>query len=274
MPGYLRYADDLLLFGDSKEQLWGWRDEVADAVARLRLLLHEAKTQVRPAQAGVKFLGFVLWPDQRRACSSGRSVASAAAAAGCGGSSGRAPNRHPPSARRSGPGRPTPVTPTVRASAATCGNASSSAAAAATLRPVSRTRHRAERRRHPCSALPSVRATASGNGRRGRMTGSGTSNFNLGRWPASRRDSAQLRPRLKFEVPDPVTLRETFGRRLRRGRETRGEPEFFCSLREQGGSTPLASPHRSEFREQRIRVQKTEDDWDASEPPATILENR
>jgi len=66
VPGYVRYADDFLLFGDSKEQLWFWRDQLAAALAGLRLRLHESKTQLRPTHAGVKFLGFVLRSAERR----------------------------------------------------------------------------------------------------------------------------------------------------------------------------------------------------------------
>lgn len=66
VPGYVRYADDFLLFGDSKHELWQYRAAVVDHLARLRLKLHEGKTQVRPCSSGVKFLGLVLRRDGRR----------------------------------------------------------------------------------------------------------------------------------------------------------------------------------------------------------------
>jgi hypothetical protein len=36
-PGYVRYADDLVLFGDDKAVLWQWRDALWAQLARLRL---------------------------------------------------------------------------------------------------------------------------------------------------------------------------------------------------------------------------------------------
>ena len=62
---YLRYVDDMLLFADSKETLWRWRAQMIERLARYRLILHEAKAQVRPTSEGVRFLGFVLYPEYR-----------------------------------------------------------------------------------------------------------------------------------------------------------------------------------------------------------------
>ncbi len=64
--GYVRYADDLVLFGDEKRQLWGWREALNQRLADVRLRLHRDKTQVRPAEAGLGFLGFVLTRNDRR----------------------------------------------------------------------------------------------------------------------------------------------------------------------------------------------------------------
>lgn len=66
VPGYVRYADDLVLFGDDKQLLWQWRDQLRDRLAVLRLRLHVKKTQVRPCRAKLKFLGMVICPDGRR----------------------------------------------------------------------------------------------------------------------------------------------------------------------------------------------------------------
>jgi RNA-directed DNA polymerase len=66
LSGYVRSADDFLLFGDSKHELWQYRAAVVDHLARLRLKLHEGKTHVRPCSSGVKFLGLVLHRDGRR----------------------------------------------------------------------------------------------------------------------------------------------------------------------------------------------------------------
>ena len=65
-PGYVRYADDFLLFGDSKAELWDYRAAIVERLAMLRLTLHERKTQVRPCRNGVKFLGLILHRDGRR----------------------------------------------------------------------------------------------------------------------------------------------------------------------------------------------------------------
>jgi hypothetical protein len=64
VPGYVRYCDDLVLFGDDKAGLWAWRRRLEAALAGLRL--RADKTQLRPARCGLKFLGFVLRPGQRR----------------------------------------------------------------------------------------------------------------------------------------------------------------------------------------------------------------
>ncbi|MGH7140644.1 MAG: reverse transcriptase domain-containing protein, partial [Pirellulales bacterium] len=66
VPGHVRYADDLLLFADSKAQLWDYRAAIVKRLALLRLNLHEGKTHIRPCSAGVKFLGLVLRRDGRR----------------------------------------------------------------------------------------------------------------------------------------------------------------------------------------------------------------
>jgi len=66
VPGFVRYADDLLLFADSKDTLWQYNRKLANRLATLRLRLHEGKTQVQPSRKGLKFLGFVLRSDTRR----------------------------------------------------------------------------------------------------------------------------------------------------------------------------------------------------------------
>ena len=65
-PGYVRYVDDLLLFGDDKRQLWEWKRAVIERMAGLRLTIHESRAQVRPVTEGIPFLGFVVYPDLRR----------------------------------------------------------------------------------------------------------------------------------------------------------------------------------------------------------------
>jgi retron-type reverse transcriptase len=58
---YVRYADDFRLFAESKQELHNHRRAMERFLARLRLALHERKSQVQPCAAGVPFLGFVLY---------------------------------------------------------------------------------------------------------------------------------------------------------------------------------------------------------------------
>lgn len=66
VPGYVRYADDLVLLGNDKAQLWRHKAALAERMARLRLCLHPEKTHVAPSTRGLHFLGFVLKPGSRR----------------------------------------------------------------------------------------------------------------------------------------------------------------------------------------------------------------
>ena len=64
-PGYVRYVDDFLLFGDDKAQLWTWKEALETRLARLRLTIHPG-AQPRPVVEGIPFLGFIVFPGQRR----------------------------------------------------------------------------------------------------------------------------------------------------------------------------------------------------------------
>ncbi len=66
-PAYLRYVDDLLLFGDDKGQLWDWKAAAVERLAGLRLTIHDECAQVRPTTEGIPFLGFVVYPRQAAA---------------------------------------------------------------------------------------------------------------------------------------------------------------------------------------------------------------
>jgi len=61
---YLRYMDDLLLFGDDRATLEGQARAVEEACWRQRLRLHP--WQVRATREGVNFLGFRILEDQVR----------------------------------------------------------------------------------------------------------------------------------------------------------------------------------------------------------------
>ena len=64
-PGYVRYVDDLLLFGDDKPTLWrGWH-ALVERLAALRLTPHPG-AHPRPVTEGIPFLGFTVYPARRR----------------------------------------------------------------------------------------------------------------------------------------------------------------------------------------------------------------
>lgn len=65
-PAYLRFVDDFLLFADDKCTLWDWRQAIIDYLAGLRLTLHEARCHPQPVDEGIPFLGFVIYPQNRR----------------------------------------------------------------------------------------------------------------------------------------------------------------------------------------------------------------
>jgi hypothetical protein len=64
--GYVRYADDFLLFSDSSCELQVWREAVKRFLRTWRLRLHARKSVVFPVSAGVPFLGFRVFPGYRR----------------------------------------------------------------------------------------------------------------------------------------------------------------------------------------------------------------
>ncbi len=65
-PAYLRYVDDMALFGDSKPELWGWKLAIVERLQQLRLRVHSSSSQVTPTYAGTPWLGFVIFPEHRR----------------------------------------------------------------------------------------------------------------------------------------------------------------------------------------------------------------
>lgn len=61
--GYIRYMDDLLLFGDEKKVLWAARDDIGGFLdQRLRLELKREAVLLAPTTEGVPFLGFRVFP--------------------------------------------------------------------------------------------------------------------------------------------------------------------------------------------------------------------
>ena len=66
VPGYVRYVDDFILFGENKAQLWQWRAALIQRLQRFRLTIHEASAIPRPVTEGIPFLGFIVYPYRRR----------------------------------------------------------------------------------------------------------------------------------------------------------------------------------------------------------------
>lgn len=63
VPGYVRYMDDLLLFGDDKRDLRAWAAAVGRfARERLLLAVKDEATVLAPTSEGVAFLGFRVFP--------------------------------------------------------------------------------------------------------------------------------------------------------------------------------------------------------------------
>ncbi|MBX3464316.1 MAG: group II intron reverse transcriptase domain-containing protein [Planctomycetes bacterium] len=66
VPGYVRYMDDFVLFGDDKAKLRGWLGEVGDWLAARGLVLKDRATSLAPVTQGLPFLGFRLYRGLRR----------------------------------------------------------------------------------------------------------------------------------------------------------------------------------------------------------------
>jgi retron-type reverse transcriptase len=64
--GYVRYADDFMVFGDDKAELHAVLVATRGFLADYRLALHPHKCQVFRVADGVPFLGWQVFPDHRR----------------------------------------------------------------------------------------------------------------------------------------------------------------------------------------------------------------
>ena len=63
--GYVRYVDDMLLFGNSRQILRAWHAATVERLAQFRLTIHTNAAQVKPVRHGIPFLGFVVYPTHR-----------------------------------------------------------------------------------------------------------------------------------------------------------------------------------------------------------------
>jgi len=61
--GYLRYVDDFFLFGESKAQLWAWRDALAEFLETYRLRLKPNGVTLFRVRDGFPCLGYRVFPE-------------------------------------------------------------------------------------------------------------------------------------------------------------------------------------------------------------------
>jgi len=62
---YLRFVDDTLLFARDKQTLWDWLREIKLRMGHMRLTIHP-NAAPHPVSEGFTFLGFQVFPQQRR----------------------------------------------------------------------------------------------------------------------------------------------------------------------------------------------------------------
>ena len=65
LPAYLRYVDDFVIFGHSKEALREVKRQIEKFLQGYRLLLHERKSRIYRCSEGVTFLGYRIFPGFR-----------------------------------------------------------------------------------------------------------------------------------------------------------------------------------------------------------------
>jgi retron-type reverse transcriptase len=70
-PGYIRYVDDALVFGDDEAQLLEGKGHAQIFLYDWRLLLNPKKGLIYPVEHGIPFLGFRVFPTHRRLLRSG-----------------------------------------------------------------------------------------------------------------------------------------------------------------------------------------------------------
>lgn len=60
---YIRYVDDIVVIGDSPDELRAIKDAIVAKLAADGLTVHPRKIRLAPVAAGVPFLGYVVWPN-------------------------------------------------------------------------------------------------------------------------------------------------------------------------------------------------------------------
>ncbi len=64
--GYVRYADDFLLFANDKRSLHDAKSAITEFLLGMRLQIHRHKSVVFPVRNGIPFLGLRIFPTHRR----------------------------------------------------------------------------------------------------------------------------------------------------------------------------------------------------------------
>ena len=64
-PYYIRYMDDFIILGNSKEHLWKVKRQIEECLNCELLLEFNAKTGIFPINQGVDFVGYRIWPTHR-----------------------------------------------------------------------------------------------------------------------------------------------------------------------------------------------------------------
>lgn len=59
---YIRYVDDMVILGETREELQAACEQIITRLANDGLIIHPFKVRLAPASAGIPFLGYVVWP--------------------------------------------------------------------------------------------------------------------------------------------------------------------------------------------------------------------
>lgn len=59
---YIRYVDDLVILGQSHEELKQLAGQIVQRLDAIGLTIHPRKVRLAPTRAGIHFLGYIVWP--------------------------------------------------------------------------------------------------------------------------------------------------------------------------------------------------------------------
>ncbi len=63
VKAYVRYVDDMVIFGHSREYLQQICQAIIEKLAAEGITIHPKKIRIAPVAAGIPFLGYVVWPN-------------------------------------------------------------------------------------------------------------------------------------------------------------------------------------------------------------------